>query len=124
MTDRLRVMQAEKNGTVDLLTKQVDLYVIALPFGGLNNIINRIPVVGYTSSLAGKLTRFHVTGSWDSPVVEQELTDNISAATLDFFIGAAKAPGSFTPSFNGMFMNLFDVLSQTKPTPQTQPSSN
>ena len=125
LTDRLRVMQAEKGGQVNWLTKELDLYLITLQLRGVSNLMANIPVVGLAAKMSQQLTRYHVTGPWDDPTVEQALVADMSAASLRLLAETARAGGQNAPGMHGMFMDMFNSLPATlTPTAATRPWEN
>ena len=125
LTDKLIVMQVEKGGTINLQTRRLDLYLITLQLRGVSELLAHIPVVRLATSLSNKLTRVHVTGTWDDKKFRKEHVKDLSAATLELLQDAIRTGGSLGPGVHGAFHQLFETLStfrskskpaETKPT--------
>ncbi len=125
LTDRLRVMKAEKGGRVNWLTKELDIHLMTLQLRGVSNVMANIPMVGIAAKMSQQLTRYHVTGPWDDPSVKQALVEDAPAASLRLFAETARTGGQMTPGMHGMFMDMFNTLPSTfTRTPATVPSEN
>jgi len=93
LADGLRVMRVEKGGTIDLASRQLDLYLLTLELRGVSGLLNRLPVVSLATVLANKLTRVHVTGTWDDQILCKEPVEDVSAAVLGLLGEALTAGG-------------------------------
>ena len=125
LTDRLRMMKAVQGGQVNWLTKELDLYVVALQLRGLSNVLANIPVVNVATRISQQLTRYHVTGPWDDPKVEQALVEDMSSASLALLAKTVRAGGQIAPGRHGIFMDLFNSLGPIRSlAPATAPAEN
>ncbi|MBN1392789.1 MAG: hypothetical protein JW947_08315 [Sedimentisphaerales bacterium] len=81
-------VKAEPGGTINLQTKQIDIYVVALPIKQIDAVIGRIPILNIFVNLKDKLVRFRIRGYWsDSPakLFTKEPIKDIEKATVGFF---------------------------------------
>lgn len=86
----------EPGGTIDLETRQVDVYVIAGLLNEIGGLIGEVPVLRLTGALTSKLARLRVTGPFDDRseirVSKQPLRD-LSSGTVDFLSRAVDRGG-------------------------------
>ncbi|MHC4295150.1 MAG: hypothetical protein ACYSTL_06155 [Planctomycetota bacterium] len=110
LADALSVMQVEPGGTIDLQTRELDLYIITLQLRGLSGVLTNIPIVNFAAILASKLTRLHVTGTWDDKKFSKEPVEDLSAGTLEFLQEAIRLGGRLGPRVHGTFIDLFQAV--------------
>ena len=80
-------VEIEPGGTVDLRTRQVDLYVIGVPIRQVRSLLVRVPVARLVESLKDKFTRVHLKGRWDDPprkLVQIAPIRHVTKGTVDF----------------------------------------
>jgi hypothetical protein len=81
-------IRADSGGTINLQTKQIDMYVVALPIKQIDAVISRIPILNILVNLKDKLVRFRIRGRWsDAPakLITKEPLKDIKKATVGFF---------------------------------------
>ena len=103
------VFNAASKGRVDLAGEWVDLDLGTQPFGTVDALISRIPVVGYI--LTGKeksllIYYFKVKGPLSGPDVKYVPLENLGAGTVDFFRRLFFTPGRL---FKGMSRMVKDL---------------
>jgi len=120
LTDALRIMRVEEGGTINLRTRAIDLYVTTLELRGVSNLVTQIPVVQLATSLSNKLTRVHVTGTWDKAVFRKEPVEDVSSATLEL-LQDTLTDGVLLPGVvpRGVGELLQSLRSNVPPSPQT-----
>jgi len=109
LVDQFRAMRLEKEGTVNLVTGDLDFYLATLRLEGVSNLLEAIPVVNVAAALTNKLTRVHVTGRWGDYKVSKEPVEDLSDATVGFFaelISAASGPLDPVGGLTKMLKNL------------------
>ena len=124
LADTLRVMKVERGGTINLQTREIDLYIITMQLRGVSGLLSRIPVVKLATIPFDKLTRVHVTGTWDDQVIRKEPVKDIAAATRDILREAIQTGGQIGPGVHGIFRNVFRALQDvgtTRPRAETGP---
>lgn len=81
-------VKAEPGGTINLQTKQIDMYVVALALKHIDAVISRIPVVNIFANFKNRLLRFHIRGPWSeapAKLIIKEPIKDIEKATVGFF---------------------------------------
>jgi hypothetical protein len=126
-TTPLSAVMAEPGGTIDLRTRQVNLYLVGVPLRQLRDALSLLgePVV----RLKDSLTRVHVKGRWDQPVselVRKEPIEDLASTTVGFFqtvVGAADSlRGNGLGAVRDALRNAFeDDSAATKPTSRPTP---
>jgi len=96
LANRLLAVQAEPGGKVNLQTGNLDLYLIGVPFMGIDALARQLPVVRLLVSFKDKLVRLRVRGHWSDPrdklITKQPLKD-VGEATFGFFADVFKEGG-------------------------------
>jgi hypothetical protein len=80
-------IRAEPGGTINLKTRQIDMYVVALPIKQIDAVLGRIPIINIFVNLKDKLARFRIRGLWsDTPakLITKEPIKDIQKATIAF----------------------------------------
>lgn len=116
----LAAVRAEPGGTIDLQTKRIDMYVMALLIKQIDDIIGSIPIANIFVNLKNKLTRLHVRGPWsDKPagLITKEPINDIKEATVGFFIDIIETGDQITRVIRNR-LGIFPV------TENEQPSTN
>ncbi|MBN1361650.1 MAG: hypothetical protein JW993_13720 [Sedimentisphaerales bacterium] len=106
IANSINAIKAEPGGTVDLKTRQVDLYAVWVPIKQADSLLEALPLVDLLNNLKDKLIRVHVEGTWDQPpsqLVSKEPALDVSEGVIDFFEGVAKAGGKIPKA-------MFDAL--------------
>ncbi len=85
---------AQKGGTVNLATRELDLYVVPAFFDRLGAILEQVPLVNLVTAPAQALTRLHVSGTWDAVEVRKDPVGDIGEAAWRFFQQTAETGGS------------------------------
>lgn len=107
--------ELESGATIDLSTRTVDMYVIAMPFDRIQDLLKTIPIVNVFMNLKDKLTRLRVVGNWEDPpakLVKATPVTNIKQGTSQFMREVFDGKGQFS-------RKLFDVFT---PASESQPS--
>jgi hypothetical protein len=105
VANAVSALEAQKGGTINIQSRQLDLHVVGVPLKQLTPLLN-LPVISLFSNLEKKLTRLHVKGPWTDPaasLIRPEPLDNVGAGTLEFFQSAAKGGGKLGGDFLKMF---------------------
>lgn len=116
----LAAIRAEPGGTINLQTKQIDMYVMALPIKQIDDIIGPVPIVNIFVNFKNKLTRLHVRGPWsDKPagLITKEPINDVKEATIGFFLDVIKTGDQLTQLIRNR-LGIFPV------TENEQPSAN
>lgn len=105
VANMVSALEAQKGGTINIQTRQLDLHVVGVPLKHLTPLLD-LPVISLFSNLEKKLTRLHVKGPWTAPpasLIHPEPLANVGAGTLEFFQSAAKGGGKLGSDFLKMF---------------------
>ena len=95
VANAVSALEAQKGGTINIQTHELDLHVVGVPLKHLTPLLN-LPVISLFSNLEKNLTRLHVQGPWTDPtasLIHPEPLANVGAGTLEFFLSAAKGGG-------------------------------
>ncbi|MCK4602944.1 MAG: hypothetical protein KAU28_10790, partial [Phycisphaerae bacterium] len=117
LSNRLAAIEAEPGGTINVRTKEIDIYIVAGQFREIRHILTSLPLLGVpladpvnlVSHLLNKLFRLHLKGKWDDPptkLIREEPLTNIGTGTTEFFRGAVKTGGQLGPGVLEMFSDL------------------
>ncbi len=99
LSNRVSALEFEPGGKVDMGSKEVDLYVIAMPLKGLDRLIRAIPVINLFAAMKDKLVRLRVKGEWSEPaskLVRKEPFVDVKEGTMVFIRGVVDGGGHFT----------------------------
>ena len=106
---------AEAGGTVDLASRDVDMYVLFLPIKQAGPILSALDAVNPLKLLVKedpltlivkKIIRQHVTGTLDKPVITPEPLSDLSkapAGAVNFFKSVAQGAGQLGGIFKAIF---------------------
>ncbi len=103
LVDAIHAIKIEPGGTVDLQTRQIDLYVDSVHLQGLSDVLVGVPLMNLATIPFDKLRRLHVTGTWDDQKISKEPVADISEAAREMLAEIARSGGSLTSSIRGMF---------------------
>ena len=110
IANMLTAVEVEKGGKVNLKTKEIDMYIVALPLKKVESFLRNVPVVSLFMSLKDKLVRLKVSGKWNEPpaklISKQPVTD-VAQGTLDFFKQAGTKGINFGENVVEELMKLF-----------------
>ena len=88
VSNRLSLVRALKGGKIDFSSKNLDMYVVVLPFKEIDDIFTGIPIVNIFSKLTQKITRLRIRGKWTDPhhklITKEPLGDVNESAFLIF----------------------------------------
>ena len=89
------------NGTVGLRDERADLTVLVAPFGSLDRLVRRLPLLGYV--IGGALTSIPVgvSGSLRNPLVLPLGPEAVTSQLVGIFERTLKLPGKLLPSAKG-----------------------
>jgi len=116
LANSLSALQAEPNGTVNLDSRQLDIYVLAVPLRRLHSLLSAIPLVKLLPDLQKSLVRLHVKGDWNDPpakLVRIQPLQPLAAGTIGFFRRAAAGGGELTLNLGKGIGDVFKALSPT-----------
>ena len=99
LSNRFSAIEAEPGGTINLQSRQIDLYVVAAPLKNLDKFVGKVPIVKWFASFKDKLVRLRLKGQWSEPAIKlikkQPLKD-IKEGTIDFIASVVDGGGQFT----------------------------
>ncbi len=99
IANRFAAIKAEPGGTINLQTKQINIYVRAVLLKQIDAIIKRIPIVNIFDNLKDKLTRLNIRGNWSDPpskLIKKEPIKDIKEATVGFLQDVINSGGQIT----------------------------
>jgi hypothetical protein len=117
LANTLSAIDVEKGGRVNVQTRELDLYVIAVPLKAVESIL-KLPIIGPLSepfrNLRDKLVRMHIQGDWSAPpdtIVKKEPVTDVSEGTVAFFKDVAKSGGTLGEGTMKAVNDVFRALS-------------
>jgi hypothetical protein len=108
---------AEPGGTINLQTKQIEIYVNAVPLEKIESIIRRLPVLDIFFNLKDKLTRFYISGNWSDPptkLITKRPIEDIKEGTVGFLQDVVKNGGHISQVMLKGFGVLFRIPENSK----------
>jgi len=108
---------AEPGGTVDLQTKQVEMYVNAVPLQKIESIIRQLPILDIFFNLKDKLTRFYIKGNWSDPptkLITKRPIEDIKEGTVGFLQDVVKNGGQISQAMLKGFGVIFKAPVNSK----------
>jgi len=99
IANRLAAIKADPGGTINLKTKQINIYVKAVLLKQIDAIIKRIPIVNIIDNIKDKLTRLNIRGNWSDPpskLIKKEPIKDIKEATVGFLQDVINSGGQIT----------------------------
>jgi len=115
IANRLAAIRAEPGGTINLQTKQINIYVKAVPLKQVDAIIKRVPIVNIVDNIKDKLTRLNIRGNWSDPpskLIKKEPIKDIKEATVGFLRDVVNSGGQITQEMRKRFGNSSKVKNQ------------
>lgn len=109
IANRFATIKAEPGGTINLKTKQINIYVKAVLLKQIDAIIKRVPIVNIIDNLKDKLTRLNIQGNWsDTPskLIKKEPIKDIKEATVGFLQDIINSGGQITQEMRKRFGNF------------------
>jgi len=123
LADAISVMRVEEGGTIDLDGGGLDLYLVTLRLRGVSGLLESIPVVSLATTISNKLTRVHITGTWDEQEIRKEPIEDVAAATVTILGETARLGGQIGPGATGALRGLFTAMGgASRPRSATQPA--
>ena len=113
LANSLSALQAEPDGTINLDSRQLDIYVLAVPLKKLHSLLSAIPLVNLLPDLQKSLVRLHVKGDWNDPprkLVRVQPLQPLAAGSIGFFRRAAAGGGELTMTLGKGIGEMFKVL--------------
>jgi len=107
---------AEPGGTIDLQTKQVEMYVNAVPLEKIESIIRQLPILDIFFNLKDKLTRLYIKGNWSDPptkLITKRPIEDIKDGTVGFLQDVVKNGGHITQAMLKGFGVLFKAVDKS-----------
>jgi len=118
----LSAFDFERGGTINLKTGRLDMYVVAVGFDQLQELLGilRIPMpatlrvlTGLTQRVFEKLIRLHIKGHWSEPpekLIRKEPLKDIQEGTVEFLRDALTGRGQFSQDVLKRFGRLFEAM--------------
>jgi len=111
VANRFWAIRVEPGGIVDVQNKTVDMHVIIIPLGQIEDIVRKLPFAELLGKLKDKLTRLKVKGKWSdtasSLVTKEPLTD-VKEATVSFIRDIVESSGQITEKMQKSFKGIRD----------------
>jgi hypothetical protein len=111
VANRFWAIRVEPGGTVDVQNKTVDMHVVVIPLGQIEDILRKLPFAELFGRLKDKLTRLKVKGKWSDPanklVTKEPLTD-VKEATVGFIRDVVDSGGQITEKMRRPFKEMRD----------------
>ena len=123
LANPISALAAQRGGTIDLRSKQLDLVVVVVAIKQLRGILKSIPLVNLAVGFKDRLARFQVKGPWDDPpakLIRKQPVEDLGKGTEEFFTGVIKAGGQIGPGIVKGIGSLFQELDKglrKKPNP-------
>ena len=108
----LAAIEAESDGTINLQTGHVNMYVMAVPLRQIETLVRRIPFADIVFNLKDRLTRFYIRGHWSSPPAElitKTPVKDITDGTIGFLQDVVRNGGQFGQDMLKGFRALFPI---------------
>jgi len=108
---------AEPGGTIDLQTKQVEMYVKAVPLEKIESIIRQLPILDIFFNLKDKLTRLYIKGNWSDPptkLMTKRPIEDIKDGTVGFLQDVVKNGGQISQAMLEGFEVIFKAPANGK----------
>ena len=115
LANRFGALEAEPEGTINMQTGHIDVYVVAVPLKSVQAVLKRVPVVNLFMNLRDKLTRLHIKGHWTDPpgkIITKEPLKDIKEGTINFLKEAANNSGQFGQAILQRFRDVFKSISK------------
>ena len=111
IANRFWAIRVEPGGTVDVQNKTVDMHIVVIPLGQIEDIVRKLPFAELFGKLKDKLTRLKVKGKWSDPasklVTKEPLTD-VKEATVGFIRDVVDSGGQITEKMRKPFKEMLD----------------
>jgi len=111
VANRFWAIRVEPDGAVDVQNKTVDMHVVVIPLGQIEDIVRKLPFAELFGKLKDKLTRLKVKGKWSDPasklVTKEPLTD-VKEATVGFIRDVVDTGGQITEKMRKPFKEMLD----------------
>ena len=111
VANRFWAIKVEPGGTVDVQNKTVNMHVVVIPLGQIEDIVRKLPFAKLFGKLKDKLTRFKVKGLWSDPagkLVTKELLTDVKEATVSFIRDVVESGGQITEKMRKPFKKVLD----------------
>jgi len=108
---------AEPGGTINLQTKQVEMYVNAVPLEKIESIIRQLPILDIFFNLKDKLTRLYIKGNWSDPptkLITKRPIEDIKEGTVGFLQDVVKNGGQISQAMLKGFGAIFGAPANSK----------
>jgi hypothetical protein len=117
IANRYGAVVAEPGGTINIQTKNVEMYVKAVPLEKIESIIRRLPVLDIFFNLKDKLTRLYIKGNWSDPptkLITKRPIEDIKEGTVGFLQDVVKNGGQISQVMLKGFGVLFRIPENSK----------
>ncbi len=108
---------AESGGTINLQTKQVEMYVNAVPLERIESIIRQLPILDIFFNLKDKLTRLYIKGNWSEPptkLITKRPIEDIKEGTVGFLQDVVRNGGQISQAMLKGFEVIFKAPANSK----------
>ncbi|MFB0554233.1 MAG: hypothetical protein ACETWQ_13075 [Phycisphaerae bacterium] len=108
---------AEPGGTINLQTKQVEMYVNAVPLEKIESIIRQLPILDIFFNLKDKLTRLYIKGNWSDPptkLITKRPIEDIKEGTVGFLQDVVKNGGQISQAMLKGFEVIFKAPANSR----------
>ncbi len=78
ISNHLSALEIQGGGEINLVTNEIDVYVIGVMLKFVNRTLQKIPLIRRLTSFKDKLVRLHVHGKMSKPVISKEPLRDIS----------------------------------------------
>ena len=107
---------AEPGGTINIQTKNVEMYVKAVPLEKIESLIRQLPVLDIFFNLKDKLTRLYISGNWSEPpakLITKRPIEDIREGTVGFLQDVVKNGGQISQTMLKGFGVLFKAIDKS-----------
>ena len=117
VANRFWAIRVMPGGQVDVQNKTVDMHVVVIPLGQIEDIVRKLPFAELFGKVKDKLTRLKVKGKWSDPagklIIKEPLTD-VKEATVSFIRDVVDTSGQITEKMRKPFKEMFNNKNRQK----------
>jgi len=118
VANALSALELEQPGTVNLLTEEIDIYVVGVALAQLRSVLLHFPLLKDLVKFRDKLTRVRIKGKWsdsDAELIRKDSVTDLGVGTKEFFHGVVKTGGDLGPGIVKGIAEFFEKLTATRP---------